>query len=388
MGLRQAVGLGPHCKLPAARRLEYVTPSGAPGLEGCLLRAAYGSDPEFAREVPSSPAARLGNVCHRVLELAGAGALQPAPDHERRDSFETVWREAIESELDRSRANPLERHWPDPERWHGYSMRKVATRHLAHRVATAVAETAPAPGHGRGTESPQILHEHSQAAFAGRLRGRADVIRRNGTVRIEDYKTGSIFEEGTDELKVSYRKQLLLYAVLEQAESGIWPSQASLIPLEGEPETIEVDPDEALASADIAIAALDRYNSAISHDDALPALGNPSHDACRFCPFASRCPAFWSAIDPSWGEAGILVVSGTLISLYDSRQDTFTIEIAVAAGSVSSGICLIRGLDNERFAAVREADNSAAIAATWLLGDPQARQFKAGARTRIVLTAP
>jgi hypothetical protein len=376
------VAVSAHCRLPRARPLEYVTPSGAPALEECLLRAAYSSDPEFAKEVPSSPAARLGNACHRVLELAGMGHLGPAGDPGWREAFETAWQEALEADVKRSRENPLEAHWPPPERWHGYGMRKVATRSLAARISSAARrerDCEQARGDNRG------LQEHRQTAYSGRLRGRADVIRRNGAATIEDYKTGSIYEEGTDEIRSHYRVQLLLYAVLEHAETGSWPQRATLIPLEGDPATIEVDPQAAEAAADAALNALGRYNAEIWAGGSLGELGNPSPDICRFCPFAVRCPAFWTAVSPAWLEHGIVATAGAVVRIAESRLDTFNIELDAAAGSLEPGRCLLHGLDAQRFGAAVDAGERAHVAATNLAARVEERQVRPTQRTRLVV---
>ncbi len=373
-----------HCKLPAARPLAYVSPSGAATLSQCLLQAAYASDPAFGRDVPSSPAARLGTACHEVLGLAGAGRLGSTDDPAWRQAFEKAWTNAIESQATASRANPLEAHWPPPERWKGYSMRKVATRHLAQELGRRVLQAEPdrAPA-GNGDASS--IQEQAQQGFGGRVRGRADVIRRGAATEIEDYKTGSIYEDVLGEVKQHYRVQMLLYAALEHEESGVWPARATLIPLEGERATIEVDPAEATATVEAALSALDQYNSALESLRPLEELGSPTPDACRFCPFATRCPAFWAQIDESWVEAGVLAVAGRITAVAESRLDTFNVELDLETGCVTAGPCLLYGLDAHRFGIVLEAPPGSALAATALIGNAEARQFRAGQRTRIVV---
>ena len=72
--VRRVTGLE-HCRLPQPRRLANTTPSRAAGLAECGLRTAYASDDSFGSSAASTRAARLGTVCHRVLEAAGAGEL-------------------------------------------------------------------------------------------------------------------------------------------------------------------------------------------------------------------------------------------------------------------------------------------------------------------------
>src|SRR4051812_19168074 len=116
-----------HSQLPEPRPLSYTTPSGAAGLAECTLRTAYDSDPAFRSGVPSSPAARLGNVCHRILELAGRGRLG-TDDDLFRERFEAAWAAEIEKEDAARMKQQAEAHWPAPERWPNYARRKVAAR--------------------------------------------------------------------------------------------------------------------------------------------------------------------------------------------------------------------------------------------------------------------
>lgn len=69
-----------------------------------------------------------------------------------------------------------------------------------------------------GTEV-QLEQEH--VGFEGKLRGRPDIVRKtaDGTA-IEDYKTGSLYEAESGELKEGYRLQLLLYAALAEEGGG------------------------------------------------------------------------------------------------------------------------------------------------------------------------
>jgi PD-(D/E)XK nuclease superfamily len=372
-----------HCRLPSPQSLAYTTPSGAATLADCGLRAAYDSDTTFHGSVPSSPAARLGTVCHRVLELAGVGALPPAGDPHWREAFEAAWTEAIaEQEKERQR-NPLEAHWPPPARWPYYAARKVATRRLCKRIS----ESTSPPGERDGAllNAPEKLQEQRQQAFDGKLRGRADVTRRSPQSAIEDYKTGSVLDDESAEIKPQYRTQMLLYAVLEHETTGVWPKHATLIPLRGEPIVIDVDPAEANAAAEAALVALEEYNRRVDNDAPAIDLATPTPNACRFCPYAIECPAFWSSADESWLEMGIVAVAGPIHAREESRLSTFNVRIAREKGSVRPGDYLLYQLDAERFGAILSLPEGSEVAALWLIGDPDDRYLRATLRTRIAI---
>lgn len=373
------MGIDAIIRLPRLRAREYATPSSAPLLLQCQLRVAYASDPEFRREVPSSPAARLGTACHRVLELAGAGALPAADGPGWLDGFENAWSEAIASEEAAAGEHPLERHLPPAERWPGYAIRKVRTRRLAERLGSVV--TARASRQARVAEL-----EQERRGLGGKLRGRPDVVRRaeEGSV-IEDYKTGSLFEADTGELKAVYRLQLLLYAALEQEATGEAPSDARLVPLEGDPAEIEIRGDEAAQAAQDVVAALDEYNQSVQACTSPEALADPSPEHCRFCPFAIRCPGFWSAINPAWGADGIVAVTGEITASESSRFDTFDVDGTAEKGSIPGSSVRLHGLDLDRFRPALHAPIGSSFAAAGLRPGTSDDVVRCTARTRLVI---
>lgn len=368
-----------HCRLPTPRHLEYTTPSRATALTGCKLRAAYDADPDHGRTVPSTPAARLGNIAHRVLERTGHGSLPAATSPNWRAGFDAAWDAAVTEEEANRAANPLEAHWPPPAKWPNYAIRKVATRRLAERIAQSHTH-----GADTRTDDAQHLHEHAQTAFSGKLRGRADVIRRGAAPAIEDYKTGSLLDGSTGELRESYRTQMLLYAVLEHAETGEWPETATLIPLDGDPLPIPVDPAEATAAANHALAALDAYNKAVAAGTGAAELAAPDPANCTFCAYSIICPAFWAAADQSWADSGLVAVAGARgAETLAEASPAFNVDIDGVAGTVPPGEYVLYQLDRERFSALLEAEPGSAVAAVRLRGDPERRRLTATAATRI-----
>jgi hypothetical protein len=279
--------------------------------------------------------------------------------------------------------NPLDAHWPPPARWPYYAARKVATRRLCERIVSA----RPPSAEGRGGERAQTLREQRQQAYDGKLRGRADVIRRFPEAEIEDYKTGTLFESEDGEVKAHYRTQMLLYAVLEHEATGVWPKRATLVPLQGDPVVIEIDPGEATAAAEAAMTALSDYNRTVEHGTPAIELASPSPDVCTFCPHAIECPAFWSEAEPSWLERGVVAVAGPIHDREESRLSTFNVKVMRAAGSVGPGDYLLFQLDAERFGAILSLPDDATVAAVWLGGDAAAAQLRATQRTRVAAGA-
>ena len=357
----------------------HATPSSAPIFLQCWLRVAYASDPAFRNEVPGSPAARLGTACHRVLELAGAGQLPRSSEPGWTEAFDATWEHAIAAEEESARKHPLESHLPPAKRWPGYAIRKVRTRKLAAKLSGADAPRAAA------TPGGEVELEQEHAGFEGKLRGRPDIVRRtaDGTA-IEDYKTGSLYEAESGELKDSYRLQLLLYAALAEEVMGDGATSATLIPLEGEPARIEIKGSEAAEAAGEVISAMDSYNQAVAAGTPGEDLASPEPDHCRFCPFAVRCPAFWSAITPEWDTEGILAVAGQISNSAVSRFGTFNIEVTIEAGSTSADTVTLHGLPFDQFAPAAAFAPGSPVAATGLRQGAQLGVLRPTLRTRII----
>lgn len=376
MGLFGLVDLGAICRLPEAKPLPYVKPSGAVALRECLLRVAYGTDDALRQQVASSPAARLGLASHRVLEQCAKGLLPPGSDADFDAAFEVAWADAINQQASAAANHPAERHWPPPERWRNYAMRKVATKLLARRISFSG---------GSGGGSGGVRVEQSQEAASGRIRGRADVIRRSPVHEIEDYKSGALYEEDTGELKPSYKTQMLLYAVLEHADTGQWPVRASLIPLVGEPAAIEVVPAEAEAEAGAALSALNSYNGSVSSVSP-EELARPSPDHCRFCEYAVSCPAFWSTVSEDWRDGAFVAAAGYLRGRESAQRGAIALHVEVVGGSVENGAWTIERIDPDRFAAAAHAELGSAFALTSALARDDAQTLRPTDRSRMIFS--
>jgi hypothetical protein len=210
------------------------------------------------------------------------------------------------------------------------------------------------------------------------------VIHRGPTHEIEDYKTGALYEAdptGATAVKSHYRVQMLLYAALEHAATGSWPTRATLIPLQGPPALIAIDPDEAAHVAEMSMDALDTYNAAVEADADFQTLASPSAETCVYCPYAIRCPAFWNAASENWRDAGIVAVSGEITHRTESRLSTFNATIAATHGSLPKGEYVLVQLESDRFRELADAPLDSHCAAVGLRSDTVTRQLRSTSRT-------
>ena len=334
MGVRNSArGLDAVLRHPTPRERPYLTPSGATALLQCKLKVAFGSEPSHGIRA-GSPATRLGTICHRVLESAARRRLGPGDAAGWAAAFEAAWGNAVAEQQSELAGLALPRAWPPPERWPFYAQRKVATKRVARALSTEV--------HAEGFAGAA---EDEQVSANGLIRGMPDLVVREPMHEVRDYKTGRVAEED-GAVRADYALQVQLYAVLERDTVGDWPTRGILIPLPGEPALVDVSPAAADEAADATVAALARYNEAAATGDA-SGLGSPSTAACKYCEYAPKCTAFWSAWEASWVDAGLAASAGTVVDVRRALRGGISVEMDVDRGCSEDGRLTVHELDAE-----------------------------------------
>ena len=278
--------------------ISAVSPSLAEVLRVCPLRGGLSRAEGAGRFVLGQPKAWLGTAYHAVLEgAAGSGA---AAAHEE------AWLAAINEQHDRARQHPLDQRFGPPERWPGY--------HLIRAMALLRAQEIGSPSSNSGrpgaAESGGAAREQWLSGAGGRLVGRPDLVRGNAVI---DYKTGDIYEQGdSSAAKASYVRQLQIYAFLVKERTGRWPVRGVLLPMEGPPLEVELEPAACDRASAEAVSLLDQYNRMIVAGVAPARLATPSPEACKWCPYQVLCSAFWAAADESWiDQIGVAAIGGS-----------------------------------------------------------------------------
>ncbi len=277
-----------------------VSPTLAEVLRLCPLRAGLSGADGAGQLVLGNPKAWLGTAYHAVLEEAGdrSGGNADA-------AHEAAWVAAIDRQHERARLHALDRRFGPPERWPGYHLVRAMAFLRARELASTSRSLSPSGVlQGRGTGREKWL-----SGANGRLVGRPDLLRDDAVI---DYKTGDVHEHGDSKVaKASYVRQLQIYAFLVKECTGSWPTRGVLLPMEGPPLEIELEPAACERVAADALELLDRYNRRVQAGGTAAGLASPSPEACRWCPYQMLCPAFWEAAGDSWTEpVGVAAVGG------------------------------------------------------------------------------
>jgi RecB family exonuclease len=332
---------------PAAKALTRLSPSSFETLRACPLRLAFATQGDGGGSV-SSDRQRIGQICHDVLEsLVRDGRLRSESWSE---PLESCFLELLASNEDEMRAAVR-----------GSRLALARLRKVAARMGDFLRQVPP---------DAQILTEEELTAADGRLYGRVDLIVRSAELHvIVDYKTGSFLEPGTEQLKESYERQLMLYACLEAEASGAWPEQALLVPFGAEPVTLRMDPTACLQLLEEVLAALDRWQTWVGG----PPPASASPETCGWCPFAARCPAFWAACNTDWADE-LVAIRGPLASIATTPLGGITLRLDSTEGSVL-GATAVRNIEPTEFDGLADLDEGHAVSFVGLRRDPSEGVF-------------
>jgi RecB family exonuclease len=298
-----------------------------------------------------TPAARLGTVCHSVLDKAV-----------REGWLETdAWRQLVEEQWDREVAAEHDRgqaadHLGEPGKWPGYQLKRARLFQVANRLRDFL-DDLPV--------GAEVLTEEPLSTDDGLLFGRVDLIIRTAERhQIIDYKSGGVLDRETNLPREAYVRQLQLYAFLEHASSGSWPSSAHLFPLKGAPIEIDIEADRCAALAADALAALRAYNDLVPTSQ--PASPTPA--ICQWCSAATVCAPFWDSCDATWASA-IQAVAGVVSRVFVTPLGGVTLHLEAVTGSLGVQRVVIKNVDPVIFADASAVSEGDEVAATGLRVD-------------------
>ena len=187
---------------------------------------AFGRDEEPGGAARPSTYSSLGTVAHTVTERAYLSG------NDVEDV--SVWLDATWDEQVAKAADRLEAAWapakpPSANLWPGYQLTRARTLRRLKKALSAQQERWGAWARALG--SRLALHDAQTGLF-----GRVDRIEHLGSrTRVVDLKSG--LQQG--EPSEDQRRQLLLYAVLLQRESGEWPTEVAIEDASGALTVIE-----------------------------------------------------------------------------------------------------------------------------------------------------
>ena len=320
--------------LPGLSPLRRISPSSYFQFMQCTLRAVWQANGKMSI-LPVSPAARLGSVAHRILDLAGRGRIDS-------ESLYEAWEDAV-SRVERQMCHAGEAHLiPLCNGARRYEVKKSLTLAAARRITAEF----PASSISEATVGHAARSEVWLESSDGLLGGFVDrIVPGKHGVEIVDYKTGAVTDQRTGNVKEAYEVQLLLYAWLYHENDGEWPARLTVTTLAGAKHDVPMDVTQACQLVDEARCRLREIILAGSPPES---LANPSPAACAFCGYRPACKKYWEKREqsPKWPTD----VLGTLSSVEMLGNGTLFIVLGTGEQRVT-----VRGLSPGRFEFLMQA---------------------------------
>lgn len=314
-------------------------------MEKCLLSGAFPEFvvPKIVERLPLSKPQALGEIFHNAMEeLNKQFGSRTATLKQLDGLFAKVISEYQQGKIN---TNSRARHLGDISLWG-----EIAPIYRA--LVDLVSKEREVSKSGT-----QVFAEKDLTSKDGILLGRLDAYFLLGeSIRLIDYKSGAILEEGQP--KRDYVRQLYLYAHLIFETHGIYPSSMALIGRELDAVEIEPSKEGSATIANEMRSVLSSYNAAAEKQVSPLELAKPSVDACTYCDAKPFCPAFWQTVGSLSMEGRNHIIDGCQDGeMVQSLHGASSLKIKVNNGSISQKALSIARLFPKRFP---EFENKAA----------------------------
>ena len=293
--------------------------------------------------LPSSPAAILGSIAHKLLEEAGRGEVEATEtDLCRR------WYELIDDRDDLLRDSELEKHLapltnslPDMDLVRIRTVRKALELARSDQVSRTLTRSRLRKRF-KGNEIPVRSSD-------GMIVGVIDSVVEDeqGYVTIQEFKSGSILrsQKGVHPvIREEFIVQLKIYASLYNDTFGRWPSSLELVSLAGSIYRVPFSKNECtdlimeIKELTLKInAALKKYTI----NDSVHFLAHPSRSACRFCEYRPLCGPYRQFHLTADDSRFYVDIIGTLNSLRTLGNGRLLLEV-----SSKNSVLMVRGISS------------------------------------------
>ena len=280
--------------------------------------------------LPSSPSGKLGTVIHGIMQYAYQNRINS------KEEFENEWKSSVERIQSQMLENSIERHLVPLEiSAFNFEVKKILTLNM---ISPLFAKVSRSKG-----DKPKFSSEKWVQTPDDKAGGKIDLIKESpeGT-EIIDFKTGAMMDKDSPGvLKEEYAFQIKMYAALYHAQNGIWPVRLTLVGLNNESHSIDVDPSECSGLLHDACTLLSETNELIEAGLKPEDFAQPSPDACRFCQFRPACSKYWKSRtdDKTWPADE----NGNIKSKTVLGNGTFRLSIETSSREIT-----IRGLSQQR----------------------------------------
>jgi len=287
--------------IPHVEVLKTISASRFTAFQECALREVWAAS-KTPQLLPSSPSRRLGSIIHRILQEAGEGRFIDGG----KARIDRRLQELIKDTEGAMRHTWLERHLvPLADSVPDFQVRYIRAGKRVLEISETIPHVVKKISTPRSGEKLEYGFELPISSPDGTVQARIDAVLPSpeGPV-LKDYKSGAIFVDDSERLpilKVSYEKQLRLYAALYASSRGRWPVRLEVVPLTGIPCSVNFNKQSCSLILEEAREMLQKVNCTIKQEAHAPRelpkrLGVPSPANCSYCPYRPGCSPYQSAV--------------------------------------------------------------------------------------------
>ncbi len=332
-----------------------ISPTGFTTAMKCSLNAVWKSNGRPPL-LPSSPAARVGAISHRLLSEAGQGRLRPD-----RETISSRWDELTEEIHSEMRESSIERHLiPLSGSVSDMAVRRIRAVRRAFEIASS--RWGSQSRRGRARSHSGYGYEVPVQSCDEMIRGRIDAaVPTDRGIMIQDFKSGRISNgsgQGGEEIREEYQVQLKLYAALYAETFGRWPDSVGIVHLSGAIHNVDFTIAECAELLLEAKTTLQQINAivATSPEASLPSvLANPRPDACAYCQYRPACEPYQSSRSDVDSLEWPMDVIGTLTSISQLGNGRLILKIMTSSG-IENVPGISTGSRHAILAAIRPSD--------------------------------
>lgn len=259
--------------------IKFIQPSQVFYWEKCPLKAVFSAEYKDRPLFPKHPDSELGSLIHLFYQKKKEWAINSE------ESFEEKWRAEIEKIDQAYLASKLQKIYY-PIKWYSkyYSVKKALLKKAILKDYK----------HQKSGSAVNILREQWRDDRKD-IGGKIDYMvlnDKNDVIEIGDIKTGKIFEFNGKKkvIKVSYVKQLLLYAYIIKSKQDFYP-KCFIKNIGGNKHELEIDENVISLEIEKAIALKKRINKCIESSD-YSSLANPILENCLNCDYRPICDQY------------------------------------------------------------------------------------------------
>jgi CRISPR/Cas system-associated exonuclease Cas4 (RecB family) len=277
------------------KEIKRISPSQFFSMKNCAYKSLLAEAFDKKPLLPISPNAYFGTILHKMLELITKGVVK------NEDDFNIEFDKQVKFIEDDLQKNGFGFFIPLQKKLKNFGLKKIQLKkHLKKEPEQSIS-----------SNNTKIISEKWFESRDNLIGGKIDLIIEKGDyIEIIDFKTGTITQDYLDDegeayadIKEEYKEQLKLYAYLYFEDTGVFPTNLSLVDLNKQKFEIEFSIEECKAIFEESKILLKATNDSVKNESF---SANPNLDNCKYCLYRPACSFFQKQLETNFSFNDIL----------------------------------------------------------------------------------